>query len=63
MPKNDRICCHGYDLNTLPEGSNRILHNTDSETDTQWLKINKIKSCSWFLKINHALKSHPIRTF
>ena len=53
MPENDRICCHDYDLITLPEGSNCINHKTDSETDTHWL----------FLKLNHALLSHPIRTF
>ena len=53
MPENGQICRHDYDLITLPEGSNCIHNNTDSETDTQW----------FFLKLNHALKSYHIRTF
>ena len=53
LSENDRIFCHDYDPITLPEGSTCIHHSTDSETDIQW----------FFLKLNHALKSHSIRMF
>ena len=53
MRKNDQIYCHDFDLITLPEGSNCIHQYTDAEINTQW----------FFIKLNQALKSHPITLF
>ena len=32
-----RICCHGYDLITTPEGPTRIQDSANSKTATHWV--------------------------